>query len=475
MSIKEHIRSIRETVGKEYKRPDPGKVLQFIEYLGSSNDAKEYLNSRGLQPETIEHFKLGYDPERDAISIPIYKKGELINIKYRFIRPKEQRYTSESNAETWLFNDDGLEIGRQLKGVLVVEGEFDAIAAWQAGIKNVVSTASGNQSYGVWIAELDNISKVYIAFDNDDSGKQAGKQFADRVGQSKCYEFNYPDGIKDASEFFSENSLEDFKEIAKKSTPYYSYEFKNVGDVIRSIREGEAPTIKSEWIPRVQIEQDWLLVLSGDTNIGKTTYSMNVAKDFATQGIPTLVMPFERGTVPVGKRFLQVYFDKTGEDLMFTSNTEWDEMIDDVVDLPIYFAVPKKSDIIDTIKKARRFFDVKVVIIDHLDYIMRHNTGGERDIANTLQEYKVLAQELGVVFIVVTHLRKRDASETRPNLHDLKGSSSLAQDPECVILLSSAEDGIVTVDIAKNKGHMGKYDFGINIETGVMNHDPNDF
>jgi 5S rRNA maturation endonuclease (ribonuclease M5) len=469
--IKDHIKSIRTAVGKDYTRPDPERISVFVTELHKCDKALEYLKAeRGFTEETIEHFNLGYDKDKHAISIPIYKEGELINIKYRFIEPDDLRYTSERNAETWLFNDDGLNEAKNLGGVLVVEGEIDAMSAWQAGIKNVVSTASGKDSYGVWIELLDKIKRVYVAFDNDEGGKASGKKFAERVGQEKSYEFNYPDGIKDANEFFKENDIDSFKELVKGATPYYSYQFKNVGDVITSVREGEEPTIESQWVPKVKFEKDWLCVLSGDTNVGKTTYAMNVAKDFAEQGIPTLVFPFERGIVSVGKRFLQIFFKMTSEDFVFASNDEWDKMIEEVMELPVYFATPKKNDIVDIIKKSKRFFDTKVVIIDHLDYIVRNTANTERDIANALQSYKTLGQELGIIFVVVTHLRKRD-STGRPHLQDLKGSSSLSQDPECVILLSEKGEGVVTVDVAKNKGYMGRYDFGIEMNNGTLSHD----
>lgn len=470
--LNDHIKSIRTAVGKEYVKPDEKKIDVFTEDLTNNEEALEYLKKeRGFTEETIKHFRLGYDKEKHAISIPVFKNGELVNIKYRFIKPKDLRYTSEKNAETWMYNEEGIEEGRKLKGVLVVEGELDAIASWQAGIKNVISPASGKDSYGVWIALLDNIPKVYVAFDNDEGGKTSGKKFAERVGQGKSYEFQYPNGIKDANEFFKNNDLDSFKELVKLSKPYYAYQFKNVGNVINSIREGEEPTLESQWIPKVRMEKDWLMVLSGDTNVGKTTYGMNIAKDLALQGIPNLVMPFERGIVSVGKRFLQVFFNKTSEDLTFASNKDWDVMLDEVVDLPVYFSTPKKNDIVDTIRKSKRYFDTRVVIIDHLDYIVRNTANTERDIASCLQDYKALGQELGIIFIVITHLRKRDASG-RPTTQDLKGSSSLSQDPECVILLSEKEQGIVTVDVAKNKGYMGRYDFGINMDTGVLTHDP---
>ncbi len=470
--IKDQLKSLRHAVGKEYTKPDINRVDEYVSELFKSDVALEYLtNNRGFTNETIEHFKLGYDPGKEAIAIPVFKNGELINFKFRYLVPKDNKYTSEPNAETWMYNDDAIEIGKKLGGILVVEGEFDAMSAWQAGVKNVVSPASGKDSYGVWVELLDPIRKVYVAFDNDAGGISSGRKFAERVGQSKSYEFKYPDGIKDANEFFKSNDFESFKKIATSATPYYAYEFKNVGDIITSIRSGEEPSIQTQWIPNVKIEKDWLMVLSGDTNVGKTTFTMNMAKDFANSGIPTLIIPFERGIVTAGKRFLQVNFDKTYEDFTFSTNDEWDDMTGSVVDLPIYFARPTKNDTVDIIRKAKRFFDVKVCVIDHLDYIVRNTSNAERDIANTLQSYKELGEQLGMVFIVVTHLRKRDSSG-RPVLHDLKGSSSLEQDPECVILLSSDTPNVITVDVAKNKGAMGVYNFGINMQTGTLNNSP---
>jgi hypothetical protein len=55
----------------------------------------------------------------------------------------------------------------------------------------------------------------------------------------------------------------------------------------------------------------------------------------------------------------------------------------------------------------------------------------------------------------------------------LKGSSSLYQDPECVVMLSS-EDNVLTVDVVKNKGKMTKSEFGFVLETGKITDRPED-
>lgn len=484
MSITDQIKSVRQTLGRDFKRPPREKLDTMMAALRSDEglEAMTYLkNERGFSQETIDHFNLGYDSGRNAVAIPIFKGEELINIKYRFLKPDKVRYTSESGAETWIYHDKGIEYAKQKGGVLIVEGEFDLMSCYQNGVKNVISPASGKDSYGVWLEMIDTIPRVYVAYDNDEPGKKTAFQLAERVGVEKSYEVKYPVDVKDANEFFKKHTREDFLAIIKNSTPYYSYEFKNVGDIILEMMQDQREVMEFRLLPNVRVENDWLIVVSGETNIGKTGYVLNIAKELGQKGIPSLIMPFERGIVSVGKRFLQILFDKTAEAMQYTTKDEWEKLINKFIDLPTYFAMPKRDEVEDTIKKAKRIFNTQVVIIDHLDYMVRQTGRNEnKETAEALQSLKGLAMEAGVVMIVVTHLRKGEGgamASKRPNIKDLKGSSSVYQDPECVVLLSSPEPGKIDVDIAKNKGKMGVHTFNVNQEIGTYGTviDPDDF
>ncbi len=482
-TIAEQIQSVRQTLGREYIRPPQEKANAFQEVLWSADGevGLEYWRTgRALNDDTIKHFGLGFDKDKQAVTIPVYKKGVLVNIKYRYLNPEKGKYSGETGAETWIFNDDGIQEGRTKGGVLVVEGEIDLMSCWQAGIKNVVSPASGKDSYGVWLELLDTVPKVYIAYDNDEAGKTTAMKMAQRTGIEKTFEVKYPDGVKDANEFFKVHTKEDFLALIKKSAPYYSYQFKNVGDIISGLMNDDASVIEVELMPKVKIEDDWLIVVSGKTNIGKTGYALNIVKELSERGIPTLTMPFERGVASVGRRFLQILFGKTLDDLAFTSKEEWGALIDRAVETPAYFAVPKRDEILDTIRKAKRLFNTRVVVIDHLDYLVRQSNENQNvSISNSLQELKALAMECKVIMIVITHIRKIEqagaVSSRKPNIEDLKGSSSLYQDPEAVILLSSDEVGTILVDVAKNKGEMRATKFNMNVGTGVISQYVDDF
>ena len=73
--LESKIQSIRDSVGGVYIKPDPQRLVKYRENLNNSTHALDYLNiQRGLNKETIDNFQLGYDIDRDAIVIPVFKR-----------------------------------------------------------------------------------------------------------------------------------------------------------------------------------------------------------------------------------------------------------------------------------------------------------------------------------------------------------------------------------------------------------------
>lgn len=496
-NIKEKILSLRQEVGATYIKPDPLRVEAFCEALHITPHAMDYLQvTRGFAPETIQNFKLGYDKSKNAISIPIYKRGELINIRYRLLedqvikdlekdgiiitkaKTKIQKYVQERGAELWLFNEDGIAKGQEKGGILIVEGEFDCMSAWQAGFKNCVSPASGKDSYGVWIELLDSIAKVYISYDNDKAGKGAAINLASRVGNDKCFEIIYPEGIKDANEYFKSYTYKDYRKLIVDAQPFYRYKYQGVRDVISELRTKVDNVLKVNCIPYIEFEDDYLVVLSADSNVGKTSMALNIANELANKDIPVLIFPIERGTRDMVKRYLQVRYNKTKNDIREIDDKEWENIIPDVMELPLYFSMPSVEELEETISQAKKYFNIKMCIVDHLDLLVRNTDTKNlnQDTSRTVQMFKRLAQEYKIIFILVHHIKKPEngASISRkPRKEDLKGTATLYQDPEAVIMLSIPEKDMtqLEIDIVKNKGTMGSRIYDFNVATGVIGSD----
>lgn len=477
--ISDRIHSLRDMVTsdiRQFVRPDPSRLAKYQEDLWKTEHALSYLKvDRGLADGTIKHFQLGYDPDKDAIAIPIFKQKELVNFKYRILNPKERqpKYTQEKDAEVWLYNDEGIDAGLIKQGVLVVEGEFDCMSVWQSGIKNVVSPASGKDSFGIWLELLDPIPKVYIAYDNDKAGKESSYKFADRVGIEKCKEVVYPEGIKDANEFFQKYTDEDFKNRIREARPFYTRRYNDLFDVITSLREDQQEKLELDILPGVKLTPDHLVSMAGSTNAGKTMYALNITKRLVEKSIPTLVLPYERGIQTVGGRFLQIFTEKTEEDMKHMTTEEWEKMVRKVAHTPVYFSLPRKDEFIDLVTKAKRILGIKAVVIDHLDYMIRGGSGTEESaIRETLHQIKSLAIEQQIMMFVVTHTRRIQQpgveSKKKPTLHDIRGSTSIEQDSETVIIIDKHSDTEIEIDVQKNKGKMLCKRYAVDYDTGLI-------
>lgn len=464
------IKSIRQALAGGYRLPDADVSTSFIKNLEGSEVAKNYLMGRGILQETYRHFQLGYDVGRNAISIPVFRDGKLINIRYRHLDDKApQRYTQEKGCEVWLYNEDGLKEEKAKGGVLIVEGEFDLMSAWQAGFKNVISPSSGKDSYGPWIELLDNIPRVYIAYDNDDAGRGASLKLAERVGVDKSYEVLYPADCKDANEFFRSGSSAEFRSLIKNARPYYKHKFSNLGDVIEGYLTKGEDRIEVDSIPYVKFKPDWLAVFSGDSGVGKTSYLLNVANELVTKGYPTLVLPFERGITEVGPRFIQVRYRKEEDDLGVMTKDDWDLVRNDAIDLPLYFAMPEEEEFEDTLIRGKRLFGIQFVILDHLDYFI-HGTDQTARQADWIRKLKEIAQKHQIIMLVIHHIGKPEKGKIkrRPTKEDMKGSSAIYQVAEAVVLLHSLDDKRMEIIIDKNKGPHGVRTVRVNHATGVF-------
>lgn len=479
MKIEDRITSVKDMIGgvnRQYVRPDPQRLDIFKKELFENEEAFNYLKiDRGLAEDTIKYFNLGYDKERNAIVIPIFKNNELINLRYRLISPteKQSKYIQEKDSEVWLYHEQGIDTGLKKGAVLVVEGEFDCMSAWQSGIKNVVSPASGKDSYGVWLEHLDPIPEVYIAYDNDKAGREASGKFAERIGIEKSKEVFYPEDVKDANEFFKTRQKSDFIELIRNARPFYTRKYNDLFDIVNLLREDSVEKLQIDILPDVKLTPDHLTSMAGSTNAGKTLYALNITKRLAEKGIPTLVLPYERGVQVVGSRFIQILTEKTEDEIKKMDSNDWEKMIRRVANTPVYFSLPKKDEFTELIVKAKRILGVRAVVIDHLDYMIRGGTGTEESaIRTTLHELKALAIEHQIMMFVVTHTRRvhQAGSEghKKPTLHDIRGSTAIEQDSETVVILDKYSDTELEVDIQKNKGKMSRKLFVVDYATGVI-------
>ncbi len=189
----------------------------FREQLTKSERAQAYFDRRGVGPEMIERFQLGYAPDRwdgisgklggnadrmkllaatgllsqrdngqsydkfrDRVMFPIHdRRGRPIAFGGRILDQGEPKYLN--SPETALFHKGrelyGLWQARQsaqkLKRLIVVEGYMDVIALAQHGVDEAVATLGTATTKEHAELLFRNAEDVVFCFDGDRAGRQA--------------------------------------------------------------------------------------------------------------------------------------------------------------------------------------------------------------------------------------------------------------------------------------------------------------
>ena len=146
--------------------------------LKQLDPAHPYLRARGLSPETIAMFGLGYC-STGRIAIPIHDRvGNLVAYAGRWPgNPPEQRprYKLPRGFRKSLevFNLHRAAAENPRSPLIVVEGYFDCVKLWQAGFRRAVAIMGCRMSemQAARIGEAAGESgEVRLLFDNDESG-----------------------------------------------------------------------------------------------------------------------------------------------------------------------------------------------------------------------------------------------------------------------------------------------------------------
>ena len=196
LAVKEAVRRIKPRL-PEFVTGKPAAVKKYVPPPVSPYDAeafhqyllyyrkdklRELQETRGLSLESIERYKLGYTATH--FSIPLFDLyGNIHAIRYRadeaVVDTSDRNYRKYEG--TWGYNEPFLYSVPALRGVrfvpelVIVEGEFDVIAACQAGMLAITITNGAGQ-----IARIPEllppglrVGRWVVAVDQDGAGEEA--------------------------------------------------------------------------------------------------------------------------------------------------------------------------------------------------------------------------------------------------------------------------------------------------------------
>ncbi|MBN7772407.1 DNA primase [Clostridium aminobutyricum] len=241
-------------------------------FTQTQNEGLSYMRNRGMEPETLKRFGIGYADEqwdslykhfmsknvdvkilielgliseskgkyydkfRNRVMFPIINtRGKVIGFGGRILGEGSPKYLNSQESAVFMKKNNlyGLNISRQEISkenyTILVEGYMDVISLYQSGIRNVAA------SLGTALTEnqakmLRRYSKnVVLSYDADNAGRAAALRGIEVLRKEGCKAkvLHISDG-KDPDEFVRKKGKDAFKSLIQQSLGYVDYKIENL-------------------------------------------------------------------------------------------------------------------------------------------------------------------------------------------------------------------------------------------------------
>ena len=464
-----------------YAIPPPDLAAKLHEnLLGQPKLLESLCAFRKLDLDTLRDFKIGFDAHM-GIAYPFFEKGELTAVKYK--RRSSSSSTGKiisrwversldgspiqgSRTKSTLFNVDSLTGNDR---VFITEGEDDCMVLAEAGYANVVSVPNGSQSTkGSFLDPLESFREIFILFDNDRAGLLGADALANRLGRHRCRIIEIP-GIevpagpwgpvsqaKDITDLARAEALHFLKPLIETTPIKTNDRVMHLTNYIDELRDeffsGPRERGLTTGFPSLDNliggrRYGELVVVSGNTGSGKSTFCLNEAYQVAKIGEPVLLGCFEQPIPSVLKKMTQMVSGKTFHRLDHAPHrsmeaSDFDYACKVLAELPIFFVnvfgEMGMKEYADCVEYSRRRLDCRTSILDHLHFMLRSQSqeNERHEIDQAMLGLKQMTIELDINQWVVVHPAKRKGDDNPVlNLNDFRGSSFIAQVADVALII----------------------------------------
>lgn len=228
----------RQYLGKRSVEPDISDAYR----LGFAPDRRDglvkHLKNNGVDLDTA--LKLGivrksdagwYDLFRNRLIFPIRDaRGQVIAFAGRVLDAALPKYINSPESPLYhkssvLFGlDMALPSIRTGNSVIIVEGYFDHLALYRAGVQNVVATCGTALTSAHTGLIKRHAERVYTLFDSDNAGKKATIRSMELFLEQRipAYVISLPAG-DDPDSFLAAHQAEEFAALRDKARPAFEY------------------------------------------------------------------------------------------------------------------------------------------------------------------------------------------------------------------------------------------------------------
>jgi twinkle protein len=441
------------------------------------------LEARGFEIELLEALGIASNSRlgSDCIAIPIVRDGVKINTKYRTIAG-ERRYVQNTGQRPCFWNADRISDPTLVDCPLIItEGEFDAIAAIQAGFGRAVSVPNGapelqrdeddedtrTELYRyikTAPAELAECKEIILAVDRDAAGIALLNDLALRLGRARCKWVKYPGTCKDLADVLQHFGQRGVAEAINRAQwmeidgLYRMSELPPLPEIVPL--DSGFPGLQ----PHYRLRPGDLTVVTGIPGHGKTTVILDiVCRMVMRHSWRACLASFEMTPQRELRRFLRTWH---GARLVVEMSPQALSNADHWIDQNFLFVAPGEDDdvtlewLMERLSSAVVRHGVKLQVVDPWNEIEH-----DRPPHMTLTEYtgyalralKRFARKHQVHLIIVAHpkmlRRDQDGKYPFPSLYDISDSAHWYNRPEVGIIVWRGKDERTIVRVAKSRYH----------------------
>ena len=416
---------------------------------------------RGINSETAKAYKCLFDGTEYKFG---YTDGNGNVVATKTRTPNKDFFINGDWKSAQLFGQHLFSKGG--KYLTIVEGEFDAMAAYQmTGSKfPVVSIRNGATSAVKDVKAqyewIDSFNEIVICFDGDEAGKRAASQVAELFG-AKAKMFKHKAEMKDACDYLKTKQDSLFRDLWWQSDQHVpdgiivgsslleevlrpiapsdcDYPFDGLNKLTYGIRTGELVTItagsglgKSQFVREIV----WNVLNKTEDNLGLMFLEESVRKTalsiMSLAANKPLHLPDSDATLEEKE---DAFLDTLGTDRIYLFD---------------HFGSTSVDNIINRVRYLSKGLGCKYIFLDHISIVVSAQASGDerKAIDEIMTKLRMLVQETGIALIVVSHLKRPDSKGheegAATSLAQLRGSGSIAQLSDMVIGLErngQAED-----------------------------------
>lgn len=419
---------------KEYKKPS-------MKLTGIAKVAAEYIEKRNISLKTAMYFGVKSD-DKGNIVFPYYdENGDHVLNKIRI--PRAFVKGGKDKTKIWQEGEGkpvlmGMNLADVNTPLVITEGEWDCLAVYESGYKNVVSIPFGTNNMD-WINEcwdwLHEVKEIILWFDSDLAGRKAVEEVSRKLGVYKCKIVNCKD--KDANVTLYIHGVEKVLEHINNAAYVPIQNLSRLSDCKMKTTERILFGNKflDYWLGGCRMGE--LTIWTGKRGSGKSTVLNQTLMDTVDQQVKCFLYTGELANGKAkqwldrqiaGEKYIVSFKDELTGREEFGVHPKITPIIEDWYKDYLFCygddGEDNIEDIIEVMEYAYRRYNVKRFVLDNLKTIIQN---GEKDFyrgqANIIKALIKFVKNYNVHIDLVVHPRKTKNEELADE--DVGGSSDI--------------------------------------------------